>query len=200
VFASFIGRKQHKSSKPRVVGSNPTSRATSESYWTAGYRDDPRELQFDATILGGNSGGPLFCDETGYVIGVNSGGMGASWYSSDNVNSTGIVNYALLAERIKIFLKDFAGLQLPINLIPLSPSVRKRIIEHSKDSTVQIFRASDRVQRLSAKVDLQMQSMNNSPSNAFFSNDLKIHLARAGKVHLSYSRKKLEEYLNDEMV
>ena len=165
-----------------------------------GYRDDPRQLQFDATILGGNSGGPLFCDETGYVIGVNSSGITANFLNSESVNSTGIVNYARKAERIKIFLKDFAGLQLPINYIPLSSATRKRIIDHAKDCTVQIFRASDRAQRLSAKVDLRMKSMNNSPSNATFSNDSKIHLARAGKVHGPYSREKLEEYLKDEMV
>ena len=156
-------------------------------------------MQFDATILGGNSGGPLFCDETGYVIGVNSSGMGASWHSSDNVNSTGIVNYARKAERIKIFLEDFAGLQLPINSISYFP-VRKRIIEHAKDCTVQIFTGTDRAQRLSAKVDLRMKSMKNSAANASFSNDSKIHLARAGKIHGPYSRAKLEEYLNDEMV
>ena len=165
-----------------------------------GFEDDPREVQFDATIMGGNSGGPLFCDETGYVIGVNSSGMVASWHSSDDVNSTGIVNYARKAERIKIFLKDFAGLQLPINSISVSSPVRKRIIEHAKDCTVQIFRASDRAQRLSAKVDLRMKSMKNSAANASFSKDSKIHLARGGKIHGPYSRTKLEEYLNDEMV
>ena len=62
----------------------------------------------------------------------------------DDVNSTGIINYARKAERIVIFLKQQENLDLSkVPKITTSQVDRKQMMNYAKDCTVQVFNGVD---------------------------------------------------------
>ncbi len=95
----------------------------------AGYNDDSRYLQIDATIQPGNSGGPLIDSEKGCLIGIIKAIL-------QDANK---VSYAISPEVMQNFIASCPGLSSNLN----KPAIKKRkfqyLIEDTKQSVVQIF-------------------------------------------------------------
>lgn len=95
----------------------------------AGYKDDSRHLQIDATIQPGNSGGPLIDSEKGFVIGIIKAIL----------KDTNKVSYAIGLEILQNFIESCQGLSSHLG----RPTLKKRkfqyIINDTKHSVVQIF-------------------------------------------------------------
>jgi uncharacterized tellurite resistance protein B-like protein len=98
----------------------------------SGERDDPRFLQMDATIQGGNSGGPLFCKDSGNLLGINTAGMDAVEFQN--------VNYAIKSERLGHFIEEHPSVLELINASNRdAPVEAPNKMQHAENCVVQIL-------------------------------------------------------------
>jgi S1-C subfamily serine protease len=178
--------------RPDEMGFSPKFTEGSITALT-GLSDDVRELQFSAAIQKGNSGGPLFCDDSGAIVGVTS--------SSHSDHEVQLANYAIKSERVRRFLKDQPAVSGEIHICNGEPRAESEVKQDTLRCVIQVFACgeSDEISSGSSAFRAKYRSTSvktdDGPPAPPSQQKMKIWVTQKGESLGPYPREQVAKYL-----
>jgi uncharacterized tellurite resistance protein B-like protein len=153
---------------------------------TCGESDDSRFLQIDAPIHPGNSGGPLFCQKSGNLLGVNTAGI-------DKFQN---VNYAIKAERLNHFIEDHPVVLNNIDVSQNGDRIDSNdIYKHAEQCVVQVFPCETDGLAWLKDISFDVKKEALDGSNTHSRSESIIWVTRGGQKYGPYSMDQVSQYI-----